>query len=450
MKTLDLMILGTGPAASRVATRVAQQGWSVGVVDSRPIGGTCALRGCNPKKVFVRAAEAFDRVRCLSGKGVDANAVRINWPDLIRFKRTFTEPVTPSKVDSFEEAGIHVYRGTAGFTGPNELQMNGTMLTAKHVLIATGASPTELPIEGREHLTTSDEFMELERLPARIVFVGGGYVSFEFAHVAARAGAQVTILEMSDQALSQFEPELVQRLIERSGEIGITVRTGAKVNSIEKTPGDQFLVSILSGDKTDSIATDLVVHGAGRMPNVSGLHLEAAGIEADGRGIRVNEYLQSVSNPAIYAAGDVAATGTPPLSPVASQEGRTVATNLLEGNTTKADYGVVPTALFTVPALASVGLTQLAATEQGLSLDIEQGDWSKFNSMRKVGETHAAYNVLIEKESGRLLGAHLLGADAAETINLFAIAMKFGHTANDLKSVLMTFPTFAADLRSML
>ena len=450
METFNLLVLGTGPAASRVAMRCAEHDWHVGVIDPRPYGGTCALRGCNPKKVLVRAAELTDWSRRVEGKGVRSGEAQIEWSELIRFKRTFTEPVTESQEKSFEKAGIRQFHGSPRFTGRNSVVIEGRTVEAQHFLIATGAVPMELPIGGREHLKTSDDFLELEELPSRLVFVGGGYISFEFAHVAARAGASVTILEMAERPLAPFEPELVEQLINRSRSVGIDVRTNARVESIEPQSDGTFAVYVASTEGETPIPADLVVHGAGRVPNIAGLDLEVAGIEADKGGIRVNEFLQSVSNPAVYAAGDVAATGMPPLTPVANEEGRAVATNLVEGNRAKPDYGPVPTAIFSVPALAAVGLTERAAQEQGLSFDVKSGDWAKFNSMQKVGETHAAYKILVERGSDRLLGAHLLGPDAAELINVFALAMRFQLKATDVKSVLFTFPTFAADIRSML
>jgi glutathione reductase (NADPH) len=433
-----------------VASRCAQRDWKVGIADPRPFGGNCALRGCNPKKVLVRAAELTDWSRRMEGKGVRSGDAQIEWSELIRFKRTFTEPVTESKEESFDKAGIRQFHGAPRFTGPNSVEIDGHAVEARYLLIATGAVPMELPIEGCEHLTTSDDFLELEELPGRVVFVGGGYISFEFAHVAARAGASVTILEMAERPLAQFEPELVERLVDRSRSVGIDVRTNARVDLIQRQSDGTFAVHVAKAASETPIPADLIVHGAGRVPNVASLDIEAAGVEADKRGIRVNQFLQSVSNPAVYAAGDVAARDAPPLTPVANEDGRAVATNLLEGNRARPDYGPVPTAVFSVPALAAVGLTEREAIDQGLSFNVKSGDWAKFNSMRKVGETHAAYKILVENGSDRLLGAHLMGHDAAESINVFALAMRLQLKATDVKSVLFTFPTFAADIRSML
>ncbi len=209
-------------------------------------------------------------------------------------------------------------------------------------------------------------------------------------------------------------------------------------------------MGLTSGGASESFKADLAVHGAGRAPNTGSLDLEAGNIRFGPRGIEVNEYLQSISNPAVYAAGDVAATGAPPLSPVATEEGRVLAHNLLESDQRKPEYGPVATVVFSVPALAAVGLREDQARQQGLQFSVQAGDRSDDNSMKKVGAKHARYKVLIEEPSGRILGAHLLGPDAAETINLFALAIKCGLTARDLKSTLFAFPTFGYDVRGML
>jgi glutathione reductase (NADPH) len=193
-KKFDLIVIGTGTAASTVAYECRSAGWDVAVIDSRPFGGTCALRGCDPKKVLVGAAEVVDWVRRMSGRGVRADDARIEWAELMRFKRSFTGPVPQSSERSFAKAGIAAFHGRARFVGSTALQVGDDVLEGRHVVIAAGAMPRKLGIPGEQYITTSDQFLELEQLPRRIVFIGGGYISFEFAHVSARAGAEVTIL----------------------------------------------------------------------------------------------------------------------------------------------------------------------------------------------------------------------------------------------------------------
>jgi glutathione reductase (NADPH) len=283
-----------------------------------------------------------------------------------------------------------------------------------------------------------------------VLFVGGGYVTFEFAHIAARAGANVTIVELGPRPLPNFDPNLVDCLVDRTRALGIDLYLSTEVVAIESTSPGGYVVHTKSEQASSSFDTDMVVHGAGRVPNVTGLDLEAGSVRYGRQGIEVNDHLQSVSNPAVYAAGDVAATGAPALSPIASEDGRTLVHNLLEKEPRKPDYGPVPTVVFSVPALAAVGLREDEARRQGLDFEARSGDRARDNSMKKVGAKYARYKVLVEKSSDRILGAHLLGPDASETINLFALAMKAGLSATEMKSTLFAFPTFAHDVRGML
>jgi glutathione reductase (NADPH) len=449
MDEFDLLTLATGPAASRTAVACSRAGWHVGIVDPRPFGGTCALRGCNPKKVFVRAAELYDAIRRFDGNGVRIAAAAIDWPELLRFKRTFTDPVTSQKEAVFRDAGITLLHGSPKFVGPNWIMLGDRQIHGRRFVVATGAVPAKLGIPGEQWLAKSDEFLDLEQLPHRIVFVGGGYISCEFAHIAARAGAQVTDVEAGPRPLSRFDADLVDRLMERSLELGIEFCTSTTVESVDKRSDGSFAVRASAPGQEVRLEADLVVHGAGRVPNVANLDLNAGEVKCGPSGIDVNEYLQSLSNSVVYAAGDVAASGAPPLAPVANVEGRTVARNLLEGNHHRPDYRGTPTVVFTVPALAAVGLSVEQARETDLPIDIRQGDRAPWNSMRKIGERYAHYKIISAQQGGRILGAHLLGPDASETINLFALAIRHELTVSDLKSALFAVPTFCSDVRSM-
>lgn len=448
IRKFDLVAIGTGSAASVGASRCRSAGWEVAIVDSRPFGGTCALRGCDPKKVLVGAAEIVDWVKRMGGKGIVSKAVGIDWPSLMRFKRTFTEPVPKHREEAFAKRGIAMFHGRAHFIDKTTVKVGNDLLSAKYVLIATGAQPAKLNIPGEQYLTTSDDFLELEQLPKQIVFVGGGYISFEFAHVAARAGAEVRILHRGERPLVGFDPDLVDRLLHATRDIGIDVQLRTAVEAVEKI-GRYLIVHAAKENMKEKFQADLVVHGAGRVPEVEDLDLEKAGVEYTKKGISVNEYLQSMSNPAVYAAGDAAASGGLPLTPVASMEGRVVAANLLEGNLHKADYRAVPTVVFTVPPLASVGLQESAARAQGLSFKTNHGDTSGWYSSRRLGAKYAGYKVLVEEGSGRILGAHLLGPHAEETINLFAIAIRFGLNQDDLKQLRYSYPSHSDDISYM-
>ncbi|HEY3356451.1 MAG TPA: NAD(P)/FAD-dependent oxidoreductase, partial [Polyangia bacterium] len=298
----DLVVIGSGVAGSTVAQRCREAGWSVAVVDSRPFGGTCALRGCEPKKVLYEVTEAAERARRLGDKGLRPVGLAIDWPALARFKRTFTDPVTPARERAFSEAGIAVIHGRARFVRPTALRVGEDELDARHVVVAAGARPAELPLEGHEHLAPSDTFLELEQLPARLVFVGGGYVSFELAHVAVRAGAQVTLLHRSRRPLAGFDPDLVARLVEHSRQLGIDVVLEAEAQAI-RPAADGYAVLARTPAGTRTVAADLVVHGAGRVPDIDDLDCAVGGVERDRRGVVVDDHLQSVSNPVVYAAG---------------------------------------------------------------------------------------------------------------------------------------------------
>jgi len=419
----------------------------VAVIDELPFGGTCALRGCDPKKILVGSAEAVEWATRLEGKGIDRGGMRIDWPELMHFKRAMIAGVPERKEESFRRAGIDVFHGHARFTGATTLEVGDDLLEGKYVLIASGAKPAPLGIRGEEFLTTSTQFLELDELPRRIVFVGGGYISFEFAHVAIRAGAQVTILHRGPRPLERFDPDLVDRLVEASRALGIHMRLNAPVIRIDRaTTG--LVVCAHQDEKEIRFETDLVVHGAGRVPAIDDVDLRPAGIEVVRGRIPLNEFLQSVSNPAVYVAGDAAAVG-PALTPVAGYEGRVVAANLLDGNHVRADYSIVPSVAFTIPPVAAVGLTEEAARQRGLRFRTNYVDTSSWYSSRRVGEMHSASKVLVDEETGLILGAHLLGPSADEMINLFAMAMRTGTTSSQIKDMLFAYPTHGSDMAYM-
>lgn len=444
----DLVVIGTGTAATVAASRCQAAGWKIAIIDHRPFGGTCALRGCDPKKVLVGAADAVERSRRLHGMGVRERELGIDWTELMVFKRGFTDPVPSMKEKNYAKKGIDTFHGRARFTGRNTLEVEGEPLEAEHVLIASGAEPIKLGIAGEEHLTTSDEFLELERLPERIVLVGGGYIGFEFAHVAGRAGARVTMLEQAPTILGPFDQDLVGWLVERSRGLGVDVRAGTAVEAVEKE-NDGFTVRSSANGKSDTFQADLVVHSAGRVPALEALDLGAAGVEHEQGRLTLNAFLQSTSNPAVYAAGDAAQVG-PPLTPVASHDGKVVAANLLEGNHAKPDYTGAPSVVFTIPPLASVGLREEDADKQGLKYRVNYQKTADWFTNRRLNEAAAGFKVLIEEDSGRILGAHLLGPDADERINLFALAIRYQLSAEDLKAAIFAYPTSASDIGHML
>jgi glutathione reductase (NADPH) len=448
-KQFDLIVIGTGSAALTVAHECRSAGWDVAIIDSKPFGGTCALRGCDPKKVLVGASEVVDWVQRMNGRGVRSERARIDWAELIRFKRSFTDPVPKNRELSLAKAGIAAFHGRARFADSTAIEVGGDILDGRHVVIATGAMPRRLGIQGERYVTTSDQFLELETLPQRIVFIGGGYISFEFAHVAVRAGAEVTILHRGQRPLEGFDPDLVQQLVARTKRIGVRIEVGMEVVAVEKSEG-KLSVHGSTGGAQKVFEADLVVHGAGRVPEIDDLNLAAAGVLTEERGVKVNEYLQSVSNPAVFAAGDAAASGLPPLTPVAAYEGRIVASNLMKGNHRKLDRLAVPTIVFTTPPLAAVGLLEHTARQKGLEFRITHEDTADWYSSRRVGEECSGFKVLIEDGSDRILGAHVIGPHADEVINVFALAMQADVPASQLRRALFGYPTLGSDVKYML
>lgn len=447
-KRYDLISIGTGTGASVAASRCRAAGWSVAVIDHLPFGGTCALRGCDPKKILVGAVEAIDHSRRMRGKGIAGGEPAIAWNELIKFKRTFTDLVPAMKEKSFAKNGINTYHGRAGFRGPNSVEVGGEVLEGRFILIAVGAVPMRLDIPGEEHLTTSTEFLELDQLPKKIVMVGGGFIAAEFSHIAARAGAHVSVLQRADHMLTAFDADLVGWLMEKFHEVGIDVRLDTNVTAIEKS-GDGLSVRASSNGKDEVFTADLVVHAAGRVTDLDPLDLAAAGVESEKGRLKLNAFLQSVSNPAVYAVGDAALSG-PPLTPVAGHDAKVAAANMLDGNHQKPNYLGVPSVAFTIPPIASVGLSEKQARDNGLKFRVNSEKVPGWYTARRVAESIYGYKVLVENDTGFILGAHLVGPHVEETINIFALAIRNGLTADDIKTTMFAYPTAASDIGYMI
>jgi len=447
---VDLIVVGTGSAAQSAAFPCREAGWSVLVVDSDPFGGTCQLRGCDPKKVLVGVSELVDWGRRMQGNGPSSPAPTLSWPELIRFKRTFTGGVPAAMDQGFKDAGMLTVHGRARFVDSTNLRVGDETYAGRHVVIAAGARHAPLGIPGEEHLTTSSGFLELGELPRRVVFVGGGYIAFEFAHIAAQAGAEVSILHRGERPLKGFDPDLVAQLVQATRDLGVDVHVRSAVTAVEKR-GNGLVVHVAAGEEKIEVAADLVVHAAGRVPEIDDLDLEAAGVvRGEKGGVAVNEYLQSVSNAAVYAAGDAVASGGLPLTPVAGMQGGIVAANLLGGNTRTPNYLGIPTVVFTTPPLARAGLDEATARAQRIRFTVRREDTSRWYSSRRVGLTHTGFKTLVEDGTERILGAHLLGPYAEEIVNIFGLAIRTGLNARDLTDMVYAYPTSASDIGYML
>jgi glutathione reductase (NADPH) len=448
MNEFDLVVVGTGSSGTSVATACAKAGWRVAIADERPYGGTCELRGCDPKKVLIGAAELVDWAQRMNGSGV-AGTTRIDWPELMRFKHTFTDPVPAQRETAYREDGIATLHGVTRFAGETTMLVENEPLTARHIVLATGAHPVRLNLPGEEHLTDSTEFLDLTAMPERLVFIGGGYIAFEFAHLAARAGARPVILQRGPRVLGGFEPSLVDALAEVSRSIGIDIRVNVDVQKIERREGGLRVTGSTGGDEF-ALDCDLAIHAAGRVADLDHLALEAGGVARTAKGVAVNEFLQSRTNPAVYAVGDCADGGGLPLTPTAVAEGELAARNLIEGNSHTLDFSGLASIVYTIPSLGMTGLTQAQAGGRGLRFAVHAGDSTQWYSSRRVCARRSGYQILVEEGSGAILGAHVLGPHTEELINVFSLAVRAKIPANVLENVLFAYPTAASDIAAML
>ena len=446
MENFDVIIIGTG-SGNAVAKRCAAAGKKTAIIDGQPFGGTCALRGCDPKKVLVGVAHALSLNKQLQGKGIETLA-KSSWKDLIQFKKSFTEPKIPKTEEGLKEAGIKQYHGRAKFIDENTIQVNENVLHAEKFVIANGAAPTKLSIPGEDLLIDSTAFLELEKLPEEMVFVGGGFIAFEFAHIVSRFGVKATIIHKDERPLKNFDADLVKLLIKASEELGIQIILNAEVKSITKE-NNHFIVHAQKENKELTIATSIAVHAAGRTPDIFDMALEKMNITFSKKGVAVNDYMQSVSNGNVYACGDANDKGLP-LTPVAAKEGIVLADNLLKGNYKKIEYGHIPSNVFTTPALGAVGLTEQEAKDKSLNYSVHYKETTDWYSSRRLNELASGFKILVDKESDQIIGAHLLGPNAEETINIFTLAMNAGIKAKDLKRTIFSYPTNASDIVYML
>ena len=439
----DVIVIGTGVSGGAVASRCREGGMSVAVIDSRGYGGTCPQRGCIPKKVLVGGADMIDWPMRMIDKGSPVSGeFKLNWPELIKFKRTFTDPVAENTENWLKSLGIATYHGRARFLDSHTLEFDDTKIRGEYIVVATGAKPAKLGIEGEEHLVTSEGFMELDILPDDITFIGGGFISFEFANVAARTGAKVRIVHRSSRVLKGFDPEMVDLVVKATEDAGIDVITEKEPVSIEWL-GDSYQVTTKDGD---TFITAMVVHGAGRVPQTADLDVEKAGIETERGRIVVNEYMQSVSRKHIYSVGDVAGDFKQ-LTPTAAYQAAVAATNIIEGNVESVDYTGISGVVFTVPPLASVGIDSTQAQEgRHRVIFNDKKDWI---SSRRTNYGYSASKIIVDEKTGLIAGAHLLGPEADEVINIFAMAMRLKIPAEKLKTFPYSYPTVSTDIRSM-
>ena len=451
MSELDVLIIGAGTAGQTAAMDLVVEGYRVAVVEkSATPGGVCALHGCQAKKWLYEVAEIVARSNHLSHLGVTSPPV-VNWSEIVTAKNSFTSEIPAGTIKTLKGSGIEYLEGDAVFVDPDTVMVGDMVLKPRFIIIATGAKPMALQFEGNACLATSNDFLALERLPKRIIFVGGGFISFEFAHFAARLGCMpedVHILEVMDRVLTPFDSDMVDQLVKATRAEGIGVRTGVAIRSISKSSSG-YTVTLESGE---SLETDLVVHGAGRIPDIDTLNLGAAGIDFNRRGIEVDLQM-TTSNQKVYAIGDCAATVQ--LARVADQEAHLAAANITAHDHKEVleeiDYQAVPAILFTYPQLGMVGKTEDELIKEGTSY------WKSFDkdlswpTYRRIGMKHAAYKVLVD-DDGKILGAHVIGDNTTGLINCFKQAILDSMTAGELHgaNIMTPYPSRESDIIYML
>ena len=442
----DIIIIGGGNAGFGVSQIAQPAGKSIAFIESDEFGGTCPNRGCTPKKVLVAAAHAMHEIEIAGTHGIEVGEAKLNWNALIDRKNDMIDFI-PGAMEDLAKSRGQVFRGQAKFVGSNTVEVNGQQLEADNIVIATGSITRPLSIPGAEYLITSDDVLSERDLPEDVVFIGGGVIAMEFSHVYSRAGAKVTILEMAPQLLPRLDTDAVAAIQAESERIGIEVKTAVQVESIEPV-GDRYRVVFVHDSERQSIDAARVVNGTGRIANVSELELDAANIKYDGIRIEVDEHLRSVSNPSVWVAGD-ALVHSAQLSPLATYEGRTVGQNIVDGANKTPDYSVIPSAVYTVPALSTVGITETEAKAADVEYDVMTSDMREWFSSRFYAETAAWAKVIVEKQSRKILGAHMVGHHGEELIHLFAMAMRHGISADDMAGDIYAFPTFSADIPSL-
>jgi glutathione reductase (NADPH) len=444
----DVVILGGGNAGIGATGPVRRAGMSVAMIEADLLGGTCPNRGCTPKKVLVAAGHALHEIDRAFIHHITVGKPKLDWAALIDREKDMIKDIPTNLARSMAKRNVEVIKGRAAFTGPNIIRVGDRRLEANHVVIATGSKRRPLPIPGAELMITSDEMLSERELSASVIFVGGGVIALEFGHVYARAGSNVTILEALPQLLPAMDADAVARLQTESERIGIRVRTAVSVKRIERVNG-RLRVHFTHEGAEHAADAERVVNGAGRVANVAALDLAAGQVEhANGR-IAIDHYLRSTSNPNVYVCGDAVPT-SPQLSPIATYEGEIVGRNIVEGPKQAPDYASMATSVYTVPPLASVGLTEAAARQAGFAVDVHTNDMLDWFSAKTYAETVAWSKVIVDQSTDRILGAHFVGHSGQELVNIFGLAMRFSITASQIRENIYAYPTFSSDIKHML
>ncbi|CAH8286879.1 glutathione reductase (NADPH) [Mariniflexile fucanivorans] len=443
----DVFVIGTGIAGQTAAEICVNNKMTVAIADNRAFGGTCALRGCDPKKILLQFTDLVHKSQLLMKHGI-SKPPKIKWKDVQKFKSSFTDSVPLSTEKKLADLGIDYYHQSPVFQNENQVLIEGKLISADTFVIATGMIPRELKFEGSEYLEISDDILNLKKLPKKVTFIGSGYVGMEFACMLATMGCKVTMIEQGVKPLSQFDDFLVQKLVAHLETIGITFIFNAEVVSIEKLKKNVKVHYKLQG-KDQLLKSRKVYNTAGRVPSIEMLNLPKADIKSDKSGVLVNDFLQSTSNPNIFACGDVSSKSLP-LTPLSGLQGYIVGNNIVKANSKKFDVPCVPSTVFTNPKLSTVGYSEEEAQKRFKNVKIYKGDGSGWYNAKKENNPVYAYKILVNERTNVIVGAHLLSSQANETINIFSMAIQQKMTVLEFKKQMFTYPSYSSDLKSML
>lgn len=441
--SFDVIIIGSGVAGTVLAYGLKEAGKTVAIVEEDLWGGTCPNRGCDPKKVLYAAVEARDAVALLQGKGFDT-IPQVNWPDLMRFKESFTDSVPTNTLAGLVNIGVMAIQGQASFTDCHHIQVDGQTYQAEQFILANGQSPAIPNIEGRKFFKTSNDFLSLETLPKKIVFVGAGYIAFELACIANACGAEVHIIHHDEQPLKQFDSDFVQLLVKQMQNNGITFHFNDAVEAIKQQDSGYSLV-LKSGESMDA---DIAISAAGRAPNIQSLHLENAGVSFNKKGIIVDDHLKTTCE-TIYACGDCIDKTVPRLTPISSFEGSYLVRLLSDQEDKAIAYPATPTVIFAHYKLGQVGVdTQTAESQPDKyrTTSLDMTDWLNY---KRRNEAVAQAKIITDKASGLLVGAAVISQEADELINFFSLIINERIPAEKINNMIMLFPGLGSDLASL-
>lgn len=437
-KSYDLIVIGAGSGGIRAARTAAGAGATVAVIEHGPLGGTCVNAGCVPKKLLVYAAHFSDLFRDGGDFGWTSGVTGFDWSTLIANKDQAIARLNGIYERMLQDAGITLYQGRASITGPNRVDASGETLRAEHIVVATGSTPVKPDIPGVEHAITSDEAFHLEALPHRIVIVGGGYIGVEFAGIFNGLGVETTLVHRGDLFLRGFDDDCRSFLSSQLAAKGISLCFNTSVVEMQR---EKSLRVRLSDGRV--IAADQVMFATGRIPNTRDLGLEQAGVSLSQHGaIQVDDHFTS-SIPSIHAIGDV--IDRVMLTPVAIAEGSALASRLFGGAAPGIDYDQVPTCIFSQPDLATVGLTETTARERGLEVTIYQATFRPLQYSLSQKSERALVKLIVDRGSNRVLGVHMVGPEAGEIIQGFAVALQAGACKADFDRTLGIHPTAAEE-----